>query len=73
MNHEIVSKNQQFDSMKSLKDETQENLDKELENVRNYKNLLKDRENEISRIRKVLAESQTNSILEQITELQTFI
>jgi len=59
--------------MKSLKDETQENLDKELENVRNYKNLLKDRENEISRIRKVLAESQTNSILEQITELQTFI
>lgn len=59
--------------MKSLKDETQENLDKELENVRNYRNLLKDRENEISRIRKVLAESQTNSILEQITELQTFI
>lgn len=31
--------------MKSLKDETQENLDKELENVRNYRNLLKDREN----------------------------
>jgi hypothetical protein len=45
LNHEIVSKNQQFESMKSLKDETQENLDKELENVRNYQNMLKDREN----------------------------